>query len=364
MSSRIQSRRKNTLFGWALPLQPLLSAVGGGVVLVLVFLLALVYSATRLVPEPAGELVAVVPAEPVLSLRQRRMVPMVPEISVIPGMVMSGGTAFVSPEQTMLEMEGLVETEPPCDPDFSMLQMELLGEFDVGMLCSELWGTFYDLTRSRSGAPSGLKNGRKQQSLVKKCLNSNDWSGLRRFWRLPASLYSSCFLYPMADAAQLPEMYRWPPCSLPSAWIAAYSGRVVSPVSGTIRFVGTGSTYLCVCFNFRPVLESGSCLASARGDANSRRCTTGAAIKVKEGEVYSVYIILAGSENVADFGLLWEYVSENPVAGQAGMSSDNRYYLFRTNLSTPDDNDVIEAQRQGKKWPEFDPDSPVWMVYR
>lgn len=362
MRPRVQNRMKATLYRWRGPLHSLLSVIGGGVALVLVFLLALVYSAFCLTMRPVSEPMAAAPVEPVIPLRQCRIVPTGPEISVLSAMMVPYVSALESVELVMQEMEGLVETEPPHDVDFPHLEMELLGDFDGGMPASVLRGKFYDLTRNKGGAPTGLVNGKEFQSVVNKCLYSWDWSIMGRFWRLPATLYSSCFLYPLADDAQLPEMFSWPPGSLPSSWMAAYYGRVESPVSGTIRFVGTGGTYLGVCFNFQPVLESGSCLVSARGDENPHSLAAGAAIKVKEGEVYSVCIIVAGSGDVADFGLLWEYAPEKNEAGKEGKSADTRYYLFRTNLCTPDDNDVVEVQCQGKKWPIFDPDSPIWMV--
>ena len=358
----MQNRRISTSYCAGLPLLALLSVIGGGGVLVVVFLLALVYSAVCLAPGPIAESSAVATEEPILLPRQCRMVPVGPEISVLPAMSVTGAAAHVSLEQVMQEMEGLVETEPPHDVDFPHLEMELLGDFDGGMPASVLRGKFYDLTRNRGGAPTGPVNGKEFQSVVNKCLYSWDWSIMGRFWRLPATLYSSCFLYPLADAAQLPEMFSWPSGSLPSSWMAAYYGRVESPVSGTIRFVGTGGTYLGVCFNSLPVLESGSCLVSAQGDEGLHSLAAGASIKVKEGEVYSVCIIVAGSGNVADFGLLWEYAPEKNEAGKEGESADTRYYLFRTNLCTPDDNDVVEMQCQDKKWPIFDPDSPIWMV--
>ena len=358
----MQSRRKTTLGSRALLVQPLLSAIGGGVALVLVFLLALVYSATCLGPEFVGEPLVAVPGKPLLPLCQRRMVPRVPELLVIPAMRVPGGAALVSHEQAMQEMDGPVETPSPSDVDFPLLQMELLGDLDAGLPASLLWGTFYDLTRSRGGVPSGLLGGKEQQSVVKNCLNSNDWRGMSRFWRLPSVLYGSCFLYPVEDIALLPEMFSWPSGSLPLAWMAAYSGRVVSPVSGTSRFVGTGNAYLAVRFNSRPVLESGSCLISGWRDANSRKSAAGAAIKVKEGEIYSVCIILAGSGNVADFGLLWEHVSGETADGKERLSTDARYYLFRTNLCTPVTGGSDETQGTCGKGPVFEPDSPVWRV--
>lgn len=340
----------------------LLSVIGGGVALVLVFLLALVYSAFCLTMRPVSEPMAAAPVEPVIPLHQCRMVPVGPEISVLPAVSVTGAAAHVSLEQVMQEMEGLVATEPPHDIDFSLLQMELLGDFDGWLPASVLWGTFYDLSRNKGGAPTGLVNGKELESVVKNYLNSRDWGKLARFYRFPPILYSSCFLWPVADAARMPGEFRWQSGQLPPAWVATYRGRVESPVSGTIRFIGTGDVYLAVCFNSRVVLESGSCLASTQKSENPEKLAVGTAIKVKEGEVYSVLVILAGSGDVADFGLLWEYAPEKNEAGKEGESADTRYYLFRTNLCTPDDNDVVEVQCQGKKWPIFDPDSPIWMV--
>ncbi|MBR5196321.1 MAG: hypothetical protein IKW48_09325 [Akkermansia sp.] len=362
MRIRMQNRRISTPYCAGLPLLALLSVIGGGGVLVVVFLLALVYSAVCLAPGPVAESSAVATEEPILLPRQCRMVPEGPEISVLPAMSVTGAAAHVSLEQAMQEMEGLVATEPPHDIDFSMLQMELLGDFDGWLPASVLWGTFYDLSRNKGGAPTGLVNGKELESVVKNYLNSRDWGKLARFYRFPPTLYSSCFLRSVADTACMPGEFRWQSGQLPPAWVAAYRGRVKSPVSGTIRFIGTGDVYLAVCFNSRVVLESGSCLASTQKSENPEKLAVGTAIKVKEGEVYSVLVILAGSGNEAGFGLLWEHVSGKSAAGSEGVLTDARYYLFRTSFCTPYADGDDGALEQCGQWPAFNPDSPIWMV--
>lgn len=331
----MQNRRISTPYCAGLPLLALLSVIGGGGVLVVVFLLALVYSAVCLAPGPVAESSAV---------------------------SVTGAAAHVSLEQVMQEMEELVATEPPHDIDFPLLQMELLGDFDGRLPASVLWGTFYDLSRNKGGAPTGLVNGKELESVVKNYLNSRDWGKLARFYRFPPTLYSSCFLRPVADAARMPGEFRWQSGQLPPAWVATYRGRVESPVSGTIRFIGTGDVYLAVCFNSRVVLESGSCLASTPKSENPEKLAVGTAIKVKEGEVYSVLVILAGSGNEAGFGLLWEHVSGKSAAGSEGVLTDVRYYLFRTSFCTPYADGDDGALEQCGQWPAFNPDSPIWMV--
>ena len=264
----------------------------------------------------------------------------------------------------MQEMEELVETESPVDEDFPMLQMELLGEFEAGLSASELWGAFYDLSRSKAGAPTGLTSGRELQSVVKKFLKSEGQNPLSRFYQLPSTLYASSFLHLEADAAWVPETFCREDVILPPAWVAVYGGRVEAPVSGTIRFVGSGNARMAVWFNSRVVLESGLCLASPSKKENPGALAIGSAIKVKEGVSYPVCIIIAGMEHRTGFALLWEHVSGKSGAAKETVPAGKRFYTFRTNICTPDDSSIEETQGKGSEWPALDLDSPVWRVRR
>ena len=358
MKPRVRSRGKAAPCSCVLPLQAFLPVIGGGAVLVLAFLLALMYSVACLVPES----IVASPEPSVLSPRQCCIVPVGPEISVFPAMMVSGGDASVLMKQVMQEMEIQVAAETPRGVDFPLLQMELLEDSDGGMPASVLRGVFYDLTRDKSGASAGLVNGKDVQSVVRGILESGNSGMLARFWRFPPLLYSSCFLHPVADAARVSEAFRWQSDYLPSAWVAVYCGRVVAPVSGIIRFVGMGKAYMAVNFDSRIVLESGSCQNSTQKNENPGDLAVGAAIKVTEGESYPVVISISGAENCPHFALLWEHVSEKNVAVEEGVSADVQYYLFRTKLCTPDDSSAEGVENKVRKWSDFNPDSPIWMV--
>ena len=349
----------------------LLPAVSAGVAaLSLLFCLALVVPVACLAPEMLVDEHAVHSSEEGCVLRwmkpasARRLRPVVPVVSVAPSMVASGGAAYVSPEQVMQEMEELVESESPLDEDFPMLQMELLGDFDAGLSASVLWGAFYDLSRSKAGAPTGLTSGRELQSVVKKFLKLEGQNPLSRFYRLPITSYASSFLHLEADAARVPEMFCREDVLLPPAWVAVYGGRVEAPVSGTIRFVGSGNARMAVCFNSRVVLESGPCLASPSKKENPGALAIGSAIKVKEGVSYPVCIIIAGMEHRTGFALLWEHVSGKSGVAKETVPAGKRFYTFRTNICTPDDSNIEETQGKGSEWPALDLDSPVWRVRR
>jgi hypothetical protein len=279
---------------------------------------------------------------------------------------------------------------------------------------SALEGTLYDLKQSKAGAPTKLAPGGKVDTnelyaTVGGYLKSWSQSALARFYKSPAKLYASNFFLPMANASLAPDAFQCAQKVKPAAWLVVYRGKVKSPVSGTIRFVGTGDDFIGVRFGGKCVLEGGYRMPSAykKDDLSMVRIsggdhakhkeriksgkdrvhakyefinypgintwnseigglTAGDPIKVKEGTSYPIEIAITEEGGKFGYVLMWEHVSDNPVVKGGKVSGGKKFYLFRTNFSAPSKEDLkklIGKHSAGEmEWPEFDPDSPIWVA--
>ena len=95
--------------------------------------------------------------------------------------------------------------------------------------------------------------------------------------------------------------------------------------------------------------------------------TAGEPIKVKEGTSYPIEIAITEEGGLFGYVLMWEHVSDNPVVKNGKVTGGKKFYLFRTNFSAPSKEDLqklIGKHAAGKdmEWPEFDPDSPIWVA--
>jgi hypothetical protein len=185
---------------------------------------------------------------------------------------------------------------------------------------------------------------------------------------------------------------------------------VKSPISGKIRFVGTGDDFIGVRFNGKCVLEGGYRLPSAykkddlskvhisvndhpkykarikSGEDKAHKnyefinypgigtwnneiggLTAGDPIDVKEGVSYPIEIAITEEGGKFGYVLFWEHVSDNPVTKNGKLINGKKFYLFRTNFSEPSKDELFKLMGKHKagdnmEWPEFDSDSPIWVA--
>ena len=96
--------------------------------------------------------------------------------------------------------------------------------------------------------------------------------------------------------------------------------------------------------------------------------TAGEPIKVKEGTSYPIEIAITEEGGLFGYVLMWEHVSDNPVVKNGKVAGGKKFYLFRTNFSAPDQNELKKLigdkhkASDNMEWPEFDPDSPIWVA--
>lgn len=282
-----------------------------------------------------------------------------------------------------------------------------LGTKDGGGFALE--GTFYDLKMLADTRPSGVRGnalGISQVHAILQRFFDNDWSPreLDKYYRAKQKLYASFFFLPVARAEYGPISYECDDVCRPSAWVAVYRGKVRAPKSGTFRFIGTGDDTLAVRFNNEMVLEAGYLVPSIRG-ANARingrwpqyefelregrhpgqkgyellrlkginrwnreigGMTAGRKISVVEGHVYPIEILISEIPgHLFGFMLLMEDMSEKLPK----LNPNNRYNLFRTNHSKPNESKILKLLRQERcdyrghlEIPPYNADSPVWQV--
>ena len=413
-------------------LRGMLSSFGAATALSLAFGLTLTFTVIYFATEQPAEFISYVPpaedAPP-------RAVPTTPKLSqkaatpsntVAPSVIVSTGAAPVAMAQLDIEMDDSADDGLSIDIGIGMDTGlgDDLGDAGGGMGSSSpagsaLEGTLYDLKQSKGGAPTKMAPGGKVDrnelySTVGSYLKSWSQSALARFYKSPAKLYASNFFLPMANASLAPEAFQCAQKVKPAAWLVVYRGKVKSPVSGTVRFVGTGDDFIAVRFGGKMVLEAGYRIPSAYkkndlsmvtvsgGDLAKYKerikkgedrvhgryefinypgintwnseiggLTAGDPIKVKEGTSYPIEIAITEEGGKFGYVLMWEHMSDNPVVKSGKVTGGKKFYLFRTNFSAPSKDELEKlmgkhaVRANGKvvmEWPEFDPDSPIWVA--
>lgn len=343
-----------------------------------------------------------------------------PSSVVSPAVIVATGAAPVAMAQVDVPMDDSEDIGMSVDIDLSMdMDLGELGEEGAGMGSSEaggsaLTGTFYDLKLTKSGATSkiGKATGGARANEVHKILHdflSRNWnkSVLNSYYQSPTPLYASSFMLPSCKATYAPIAYKCQDKCKDTAWLAVYRGKVRAPMSGTFRFVGTGDDLLCVRFDGKTVLEAGWCIPSAYDSKAPGKCgtmgavafphgqqyhkairdgkdkdhrdyefitfkdtpkwnkelgglTAGTPIKVKQGEVYPIEILVSEIPGGA-FGFALLIQEEKQIAKK-------QFDLFHTNFSLPD---VAELESMLKKansmmgakmeMPAYNQDSLIWV---
>lgn len=405
----------------------MLSSLGASTALCLAFGLTLTFTVIYFAQDPPAEFLAYVPPAEDLP---PRAVPTTPQLSnkaatpsntVAPAVIVSTGAAPVAMAQLDIPMEDSADDGISIDIGIGLDTGlgEDLGEAGGGMGSSQpagsaLEGTLYDLKQSKGGAPTKLAPGGKVDrnelySTVGGYLKNWSQSALGRFYKSPAKLYASNFFLPMANASLAPDAFQCAQKVKPAAWLVVYRGKVKSPITGTVRFVGTGDDFLGVRFDGKVVLEAGYRMPSAykKGDASRvyisggdhekhkariksgedrahkgyefinypgiptwnkeiGGLTAGTPVRVKEGVSYPIEIAITEEGGKFGYVLMWEHVSENPVVKSGKVSGGKKFYLFRTNFSMPEKTELkklIGKHAAGEmEWPEFDADSPIWVA--
>lgn len=405
----------------------MLSSFGAATALSLAFGLTLTFTVIYFATEQPAEFISYVPPaedappRPVPTTPKLSQKTATPSNTVAPSVIVSTGAAPVAMAQLDIEMDDSADDGLSIDIGIGMDTGlgEDLGEAGGGMGSSSpsgsaLEGTLYDLKQSKSGAPTKLAPGGKVDknelyATVGGYLKNWSQSALARFYKSPAKLYASNFFLPMANASLAPDAFQCAQKVKPAAWLVVYRGKVKSPVSGTIRFVGTGDDFIGVRFGGKVVLEGGYRLPSAykkgdlshvyisvndhpkykarikNGEDKAHRnyefinypgigtwnreiggLTAGDPVKVKEGTSYPIEIAITEEGGKFGYVLMWEHVSDNPVVKGGKVAGGKKFYLFRTNFSAPSKEDLkklIGKHSAGEmEWPEFDPDSPIWVA--
>ncbi len=404
-----------------------LSSFGAAFGLSLAFALTLTFTVIVFATDPPAEFLTYVPPADNLPPSNKPTTPKLsqkaaaPSQNVAPTVIVATGAAPVAMAQLDIQMDDSADDGLSIDIGIGMDTGlgDDLGEGGSGMGSSSgsgsaLEGTLYDLKQSKAGAPTKVAPGGKVDKnelygTVGGFLKTWSKSALARFYTSPAKLYASNFFLPMANASLAPDAFQCAQKVKPAAWLVVYRGKVKSPVSGTIRFVGTGDDFIGVRFGGKVVLEGGYRLPSAykKGDLSQvhistgdhpkykerikngedkahRRyefinypgidtwnrevggLTAGDPIQVKEGTSYPIEIAITEEGGKFGYVLMWEHVSENPVVKNGKVSGGKKFYLFRTNFSAPSREELktlIGKHSAGNmEWPEFDPDSPIWVA--
>ena len=413
-------------------LRGMLSSFGAASALSLAFGLTLTFTVIYFATDPPAEFLAYVPPAEDLPPRAVPTTPQLsskaatPSNSVAPSVIVSTGAAPVAMAQIDIPMDDSDDTGISIDVGIG-LDTGLgddLGDAGGGMGSSQpagsaLVGSLYDLKKTRGGAPTktaeekGGKvtvNKNELYRVVSGYLKNWSQSALSRYYKAPAQLHASNFFVPMAKASLAPEAFNCAKQVKPAAWLAVYRGKVKSPLTGTIRFVGTGDDFIGVRFDGKMALEAGYRIPSAYATNDLSKVhvslgdharykkeiqegkdrthkdyefinypgidtwnkeigglTAGAQFRVKEGVSYPIEIAFAEEGGLFGFVLMWEDMTGNPVVKNGKVTGGKKFYLFRTNFSEPNREDLqklIGKHKAGDKmeWPEFESDSPIWVA--
>lgn len=410
-------------------LRGMLSSFGAASALSLAFGLTLTFTVIYFATDPPAEFLAYVPPAEDLPPRAVPTTPQLsskaatPSNSVAPSVIVSTGAAPVAMAQIDIPMDDSEDTGISIDVGIG-LDTGLgddLGDAGGGMGSSQpagsaLVGALYDLKKTRGGAPtktadsSGKVNKNELYRVVSGYLKNWSQSALSRYYKSPTQLHASNFFLPMAYASLAPDAFQCAKQVKPAAWLAVYRGKVKCPLTSTIRFVGTGDDFIGVRFDGKMVLEAGYRIPSAYETNNLKNVhvsgpdlaryktaikegkdrahkdyefinypgiktwndeigglTAGTPIRVKEGVSYPIEIAFAEEGGKFGFVLMWEDMGGNPVVKNGKVTGGKKFYLFRTNFSEPNREDLkklIGKHAAGKdmEWPEFESDSPIWVA--
>lgn len=409
-------------------LRGMLSSFGAATALSLSFALTLTFTVIYFATDPPAEFLAYVPPA---ENAAPRSVPTTPKLSakaatpsntVAPSVIVSTAAAPVAMAQIDIPMDNSEDDGISIEIGIGMDTGlgDDLGEAGSGMGSSQqsgsaLEGTLYDLKQSKGGAPTkiapgGSVNKHELYSTVAGYLKNWSQSALGRFYKSPAKLYASNFFVPLAKASLAPEAFQCAQKVKPAAWLVVYRGKVKSPVTGTIRFAGLGDDYIGVRFGGKVVMEGGYRLPSGytKGDLSKVHIsggdhakykariksgedklhkgyefvqypgiptwnteiggmTVGIPVPVKEGTTYPIEIAITEEGGMFGYILMWENVTSNPVVKNGKVSGGKKFYLFRTNFSEPNREELkkLIGKHSGggeMQWPEFEPDSPIWVA--
>jgi hypothetical protein len=125
-----------------------------------------------------------------------------------------------------------------------------------------LVGRFYDFKQLANAKPNPDLARLGPGPLAEKELSAftqGAWNprSLERFYRAPASLYTTQIFIPNITADEAPRAYGVEKTVQGRAWVAHYRGRISPPVSGEYRFVGGSDDFLVVRIDGRIVLDGG-----------------------------------------------------------------------------------------------------------
>ena len=405
----------------------MLSSFGSALGLSLTFALTLTFTVIVFSNDPPAEFLAYVPpaenlAHPQPTTRQFSSRPAASSEAVAPVMIFSISSAPVVMAQLDIELDAGDDEGISVDMNLG-LEVGLgdaIGEGGDGLGSTQgggsaLTGTLYDLKQTRSGAPTrvapgGNVNKNELYATVGGYLKTWSQSSLARYYKSPTRLYASNFFVPMAMASLAPEAFQCQQKVKPAAWLVVYRGKVKSPITGKIRFVGTGDDFIGVRFGDRTVLEGGYRMPSAyqkndlskvhisggdharykarirSGEDRAHRnyefieypgiptwnkeiggLTAGDPISVKEGAVYPIEIAVTEEGGAFGYVLMWESLTDAPVVKNGKVQGGRKFYLFRTNFSEPKPEELQKLigkhKRSGKlEWPEYEADCPIWVA--
>ena len=409
-------------------LRGMVSSFGAAAALSLTFALTLTFTVIVFATDPPAEFLAYVPPaedlppRPVPTTPQLSSKAATPSETVAPAVIVSTGAAPVAMAQLDIPMDDSADDGLSIEMGIG-LDTGLgddLGDAGGGMGSSQgggsaLTGTLYDLKQTKGGAPTKVAPGGKvdkneHYGVVCNFLKGWSQASLNRFYKSPTLLYASNFFVPMAKASLAPEAFQCVQKVKPAAWLVVYRGKVKSPVTGKIRFVGTGDDFIGVRFGGKLVLEGGYRLPSnwvkgdlskvhiSGGDHEKHKAriksgedklhknyefiqypgiptwnkeigglTAGDPINVKEGTVYPIEIAVTEEGGMFGFVLMWENLTSNPVVKNGKVQGGKKFYLFRTNFSEPNREELkkLIGKHSGggeMQWPEFEADCPIWVA--
>ena len=410
-------------------LRGMLSSFGAASALSLAFGLTLTFTVIYFAQDPPAEFLAYVPPAEDAPPRNQPTTPQLstktatPSNTVAPSVIVTTGAAPVAMAQIDIPMEDSQDDGLSLDIGIGMdAGLGELGEEGGGMGSSQssgsaLEGVFYDLSRTKSGSPN--KVGQDANAFYAELAAFyKTWnpSVLSRFYKTSTKLYASNFYLPAARSELAPEAFQYK-MKANTGWFAIYRGKVKSPLTSKIRFIGTGDNGIAVRFGGKVVLEAGYRIYSlwekknpnAIGTSGALRAeyrkkvlngeirahkgyefikypgfeiwnddktelgglVAGHPISVKEGTVYPIEIAINDNQGNMGYVLMWEDMLNNPVIKNSKLVNGKKAYLFRTNFSMPEKQELLKMigkhapiiRGSGEmNWGEFDPDSPIWVA--
>ena len=346
-----------------------------------------------------------------------------PSTDVSPSVIVSTSAAPVAMAEVDIPMDDSMDVGVSMDLGMGLGDGlgDGLGEGGEGLGSgsaggSALVGTFYDLKQTKSGAPSGLTGGGGGTHKVMEVLNNflKNWSeaSLNKYYKSPNKLYASSFFLPVCKAAYGPKAYGVGDKVKEGAWVAVYRGKVRAPKSGKFRFIGTGDECLAVRFNRKLVLEAGYHIPTRWSKEQANRThvagasapaywkevnegkdkihkgyervkvnglnvwnndktelgglTAGQVFEVEEGNVYPIEVMVTEVPG-GKFGVL--LLIDDLSEGMKYSNPANKYHLFRTNFSTPNEKSILDLiKKEGcnvgntLEVPQYNQDSLIWVA--